>query len=77
MTVPAKQGLVRVCNGCIVTRGDLETIKLQLAGVVLNMPGGVLGSGTVQRKCKFSVCRDSPQTRSSVATLLHFCVPEL
>ena len=55
MTVPAKQGLVRVCNGCIVTRGDLETIKLQLAGVVLNMPGGVLGSGTVQSKFKFSV----------------------
>ena len=55
MTVPAKQGLVRVCNGCIVTRGDLETIKLQLAGVVLNMAVGVLGSGMLQRKSKFSV----------------------
>ena len=55
MTVPGKQGLVGVCNGCIVTRGDLETIKLQPAGVVLNQPGGVLGSGTVQRKFKFSV----------------------
>ena len=53
MTVPGKQGLVGVCNGCVVTRGDLETIKLQPAGVVLNQPGGVLGSGTVQRKFRF------------------------
>ena len=36
-------------------KGDLETIRLQLAGVVLSMAGSVLGSGTVQRKFKFSV----------------------
>ena len=50
-----KQGLVGVQNGCIVTRGDLETIRLQLAGVVLSMAGSVLGPGTVQRKFRFSV----------------------
>ena len=32
-----------------------ETIRLQLTGVVLSMAGNVLGSGTVQRKFKFSV----------------------
>ena len=47
-----KSGLVGVQNGCIVTRGDLETIRLQLEGV-LKMAGGVLGSGTVQRKFRF------------------------
>ena len=36
-------------------KGDLETIRLQLAGVVLSMAGSVLGPGTVQRKFRFSV----------------------
>ena len=36
-------------------KGDLETIRLQLAGVVLNMAGGVLASDVVQRKFRFSV----------------------
>ena len=33
----------------------LETIRLKLTGVVLSVAGTVLGSGTVQRKFKFSV----------------------
>lgn len=39
----------------MVTKGHLETKGLQLAGVVLNMAGGVLGADTVQRKFRFSV----------------------
>ena len=31
MRVLIKQGLVRVQKGCIATKGDLETIRLQLA----------------------------------------------
>lgn len=50
-----KSRLVGVQNGCIGTRGDFETVRLQLAGVVLNTVGGVLGSGTIQRKLKISV----------------------
>ena len=38
MRVFVKQGLVGVQNGYILTRGDPETIRLQLAGV-LNMAG--------------------------------------
>ena len=30
-----KQGFVRVQNGCIVTRGDLETRRLQLAATTM------------------------------------------
>ena len=44
-----------VPNGCIVTRGELETIRFQLTGVVLNTAGGVLESGIAQRKFRFSV----------------------
>ena len=29
-----KQGLIGIQNGCIVVRGDLENIRLQLAGLV-------------------------------------------
>ena len=47
--------MVGVWNGCIVTREDLETIRLQLAEFALNKANGVLGSGTVQRKFKFLV----------------------
>ena len=36
-------------------KGDLETIRLQLAEFALNKANGVLGSGTVQRKFKFLV----------------------
>ena len=50
-----KQGLVGVRNGCIVTRGDLENIRLLLVGIVLSTAGGVLGSATVQGKLMFSV----------------------
>ena len=32
--VLVKQGLTGVQNGCIVMRGDLENIRLQLAGLV-------------------------------------------
>lgn len=38
-----------------VTRRDPETIRLQLAGIVLSTPGGGLGSGIGQRKFKFPV----------------------
>lgn len=44
-----------VPNGCIVTRGELETIRFQLTGVVLNTAGDVLESGIAQRKFRFSV----------------------
>lgn len=43
-----------VPNGCIVTRGELETIRFQLTGV-LNTAGDVLESGIAQRKFRFSV----------------------
>ena len=46
--------LVRIKNGCMITTGDLETIRLKLAGV-LNMAGGALGSDTVQTKLNISV----------------------
>ena len=32
----------------------LRPMRLQLAGAILNMAGGVLGSGTIQRKFKAS-----------------------
>ena len=42
-----KQELVRVCNGYLATRGNLETTSLQLVDVVLTMAGGGPGFGTV------------------------------
>jgi len=59
-------------------KGDLETVGLQLAGVILNMTDSVLG-GLVQFKESSSSqwCRDLSETRSSVATQFHFCLPEL
>ena len=59
-------------------KGDLETVGLQLAGVILNMTDSVLG-GLVQFKESSSSqwCRDLSATRSSVATQFHFCLPEL
>ena len=39
----------------MVPREDFAILRLQLASVVLNTAGGVLGSGTVQRKFKFSM----------------------
>ena len=47
--------MVGIQSGSIVASEDFETIRLQLSGVVLNMAAGVLGSGTVQSKFKFSV----------------------
>ena len=47
--------MVGVPNGCTVTRRDPETIRLQLAGIVLSNTGAVLGSGIAQRKFKFPV----------------------
>ena len=45
-----KQGLAGAQNGCIVRRGDLETITLQLlADTVLRTAGGVLEFDTVQK----------------------------
>ena len=38
----------------MVTRGDLETLMLQLVDVVLNMPDSGLGFDAVWRKYKFS-----------------------
>ena len=50
--VLVKQGLVGHVNGCIVTRGDLDTIRLQLAAAskntILRMVGGVLEFDIVQ-----------------------------
>lgn len=42
---------------------------VQLAGVGLNMAGGILGSGIVQRKFQFS---DISETRSSMAARFIF-----
>ena len=42
-----KQELVRVCNGCLVTRGNIETTSLQLVDVVPTMAVGGPGFGTV------------------------------
>ena len=55
MSGRVKRGLVGVPNGCTVTRRDPETIRLQLAGIVLSTTGAVLGSGIAQRKFKFPV----------------------
>ena len=49
-----KKELGGVRKASIVIRGDLETTRLQLAGV-LNTAGGVLERGAVQRKFRFSV----------------------
>lgn len=38
----ANLGLIEVSSECIVTKGELETIKVQLAGVVLNVAGLVV-----------------------------------
>lgn len=50
-----KSGLVGVQKGCGVTRGNVETIRLQLAGGVLQTVRVVLGSGTVQGKFRLLV----------------------
>ena len=54
-----KQGLIGVQNCCIITRGDHETIRLQLAAAsrfVLRMVGGALETDTVH---KTEVLRDT------------------
>ena len=70
--------LFGIQNGCIVTRRDLRAIRLQMASVIWNTAGGVLGSGRAQSKFRFSVAfRDTSKTRSSVAAQLHFCKTDL
>ena len=63
-----KQGLVGVRNGCIVTRGNLETIRLQLAGVVLNALVVSLGLVQFKESSRSLWYRDVSDTRSSNAS---------
>ena len=57
--------------------GELETIRFQLTGVVLNTAGDVLESGIAQRKFRFSVLQACvwDQILSDCLTLV--CMPEL
>lgn len=48
-------------------QGDLETLKLQLAGVVLNTAGGFLETGIAQSSSS-QWYREVSATRSSMAT---------
>lgn len=57
--VLGKQGLFGIRNSFILPVGDHQNIKLQLLNDVLNMAGGVLGFGKVQRKFKLSVVKRS------------------
>ena len=50
-----KSGLVGVQKGCGVIRGKVETIRLHLAGGVLQPARVVLGSGPVQGKFRLLV----------------------
>ena len=68
MRVLAKRGLVGVWNGCIVTRGDLEASRLQLAAAVLSTAGGALGLVQLRESSSSRWGRDVSETRSSVAT---------
>lgn len=48
-----------------------------MAGGVLNMAGGVLGSHAVQTNLNCQWCRDKSETRISMATWFLFFTPEL
>ena len=61
--------LLGICWGLkLFTRGDFKTIRLQLAGFVLTMAAGILGSGLIQRKCKFPFVAETCLTKSLMAT---------
>ena len=47
--------MIGVKNGRIVIRGNLGDISLKLAGIILNIIGGVLEASTDQIKYKFLV----------------------
>ena len=78
LRVLSEYQLVGIWKGFTVSRGDLETLSLQLlAGIVLKTVGGVLKFGAIQRKFKFLVVQGSVWEQVFHGPWLHFCVPEL
>ena len=75
--VLVKQGSVELWNSCIVTRGQLETTRLQLADIVLNRLVVFLCLVQFEESSTSLWCRNVSETRISMADQLHFCMPEL